>query len=469
MQMPERSGPDKYAVAKSLSSIQKQTLPHHLLCRGMDGDIQMRADSSNKPEYGYRVADEPAKRRRARLRYVFLTSLGATSVGWERSGPSRKAVVTAHYDTNEVLMFFAKRYGAASAVPGLVTTGFKPLGGLEDEATLGSGISPFIPTTAPTSVVAKLLHSFIFLFRLPLFLAYSAVFFLVLDRLPLPQVARKLLLWTMLGIPGIWWVDLQLDGVKRGSLSQQPAERFPRERALVAAQFTSPVDALYLAAIFDPIFTVSYPGTAKVRRVSLFRAVLLALSPPPALSAPPSSSSSSDAKNLTTLRALVEANPRRVVAVFPEMTTTNGKGILPFSPSLLSAPADAPIFPVSMRYTPADITTPIPGAWAAFLWNLLSKPTHYIRVRVAEGVTNTLAAANGVASGSGDENEEEEEDDDGDNNKDGEEEEEPLTPEEQRFIDHIGEALARLARNKRVGLTLRDKAAFVEAWNKGKK
>ncbi|KAI1637507.1 hypothetical protein F4809DRAFT_603890 [Biscogniauxia mediterranea] len=316
----------------------------------------------------------------------------------------------------------------------------------------GSGISPFIPTTTPTSSIAKILHTGIFLFRLPLFLAYSFVFFLVLDHLPLPQVVRKLLLWTMLGIPGIWWVDLQLDGVKRGSLSQQPSSRFPRERAIVAAQFTSPVDALYLAAIFDPIFTLSYPGTRKVQRVSLFRAVLHALASP-ALSPPPPS-----AKRLTTLRALVEANPHRVIAVFPEMTTTNGKGILPLSPSLLSAPADAPIFPVSMRYTPADITTPVPGAWLAFLWNLLSKPTHYIRVRVAEGVANTTPADGAEA----------EDKDGGDSGGDGDDHGGDLTPEERHFLDRIAEALARLARNKRVGLTLRDKAAFVEAWNKRK-
>ncbi|KAI0598857.1 hypothetical protein F4775DRAFT_591977 [Biscogniauxia sp. FL1348] len=317
----------------------------------------------------------------------------------------------------------------------------------------GSGISPFIPATAPTSAITKVLHAGIFLFRLPIFLAYSAVFFLVLDHLPLPQVARKLLLWTMLGIPGIWWVDLQLDGVKRGSLSQQPESRFPRERALVAAQFTSPIDALYLAAIFDPVFTLSYPGTRKVQRVSLFRAVLHALAPPALCPPPPA------ARRLTTLRALVEANPRRVIAVFPEMTATNGKGILPFSPSLLSAPADAPVFPVSMRYTPADITTPVPGAWLAFLWNLLSKPTHYIRVRVAEAVTNTSAATEDDGAKTEEmERDGSDDDDDGGN----------LTFEERRFLDRIAEALARLARNKRVGLTLRDKAAFVEAWNKRK-
>jgi hypothetical protein len=253
----------------------------------------------------------------------------------------------------------------------------------------------------------------------------------------------------MLGIPGIWWVDIQLDGVKRGSLSQQPESRFPRERAVIAAQFTSPVDAVYLAAIFDPIFVVSYAGTRKVQRVSLFRAMALALAPPKT-SIPPT--------GLTTLRALVEQNPHRVIAVFPEMTTTNGKGILPFSPSLLSCPADTNIFPVSMRYTPADITTPIPGAWVSFLWNLLSKPTHYIRVRVAEGVTNMSVATNGLSHGATDEKV-------GSGGEGGGD----LTPEEQRLLDHVAEALARLARNKRVGLTLHDKAAFVKVWSKGKR
>ncbi|KAI0205272.1 hypothetical protein F4808DRAFT_279104 [Astrocystis sublimbata] len=318
----------------------------------------------------------------------------------------------------------------------------------------GSGISPFLPTTTPTSIVSKIIGAWIFVLRLPLLVVYCAAYFLVLHHLPLPPFLRKLNLWALLGIPGIWWVDLQLDGVKRGSLSQQPADRFPRERAVIAAQFTSPVDAIYLAAIFDPIFVVSYPRTRKVQRVSLFGAMALALAPPTITAPPP--------RRLTTLRALVEQNPHRVIAVFPEMTTTNGKGILPLSPSLLSCPADATIFPVSMRYTPPDITTPIPGAWLSFLWSLLSKPTHYIRVRVAEGVTNTSVATNGITgpdmeprAGSGG---------DGDGGEEG------VTPEEQHLLDRVAETLARLARNKRVGLTLSDKAAFVEVWSqRGKK
>jgi len=308
----------------------------------------------------------------------------------------------------------------------------------------GSGISPFIPTTTPTSIVYSIFRAFIFIFRLPLFLTCIAIYFLLLAHLPLPLAARKLLLWGLLAIPGVWWVDLQLDNVKRGSLSQQPPSRFPHPRSIIVSQFTSPIDPVYLAAIFDPIFTISYPDTQKVQRISLWRAVMLALQRP--VLAP------SARTGLTTLRALVEQNPDRVIAVFPEMSTTNGKGILPLSPSLLSASADAKLFPVSLRYTPPDVTTPVPGAYAAFLWNLLSRPTHCIRVRIAEATTNTAAAVNGLVNGAMEKGV------DGDSRD--------LTPEEKRVIDHVGETLARLARNKRVGLTLRDKLAFVDAWTK---
>lgn len=239
-----------------------------------------------------------------------------------------------------------------------------------------------------------------------------------------------------MAIPGIWWVDLQLDGVKRGTLADQPADRFPHPGSVIAANFTSPIDAIYLAAIFDPVFTISYPGTRKLEHVGLLRAVFNALAP--VKTSPPASATLVDIKDL------LKQYPDRVVAVFPESGTTNGKAILPFSPSILNTPIDVHIFPVSIRYSPSDVTTPIPGLWLRFLWNLLSRPTTCIRVRVAEPIVNSsVAKLNGVtptANGSA---------------------VVELTGEEQRVLDRIGEALARLSRVKRVGLTIIEKAAFV--------
>jgi hypothetical protein len=46
----------------------------------------------------------------------------------------------------------------------------------------------------------------------------STVYFVVLEWVNVEWM-RKLrygVLWLMLGIPGVWWVDLQVDGVRRG-------------------------------------------------------------------------------------------------------------------------------------------------------------------------------------------------------------------------------------------------------------
>ncbi|KAI1362101.1 hypothetical protein F5Y08DRAFT_313158 [Xylaria arbuscula] len=309
----------------------------------------------------------------------------------------------------------------------------------------GSGISPFLPISTPTSLMWRIIGTWLFILRFPFFVLVCASFFLVLDHLPIPAVGRKLLLWLILAIPGVWWIDLQLDGVRRGALSQQDPSRFPREHAVIAAQFTSPIDAIYLASIFDPIFVISYPGTRKVQRVSLFRAATLALAPP---------TTTAPATGLTDLRTLVRDNPHRVIAVFPEMTTTNGKGILPLSTSLLTVPEDAKIFPVSLRYTAPDITTPIPGAWMSFLWNLLSRPNHYIKVRIAEGVSLTPASLKGGVY------------EEGPAEKDVTADPTDATADEQHVLDHISDSLARLSRNKRVGLDLYDKIDFVSAWSR---
>ena len=161
---------------------------------------------------------------------------------------------------------------------------------------------------------------------------------------------------------------------------------------------------------------------------------------------------------LVDLSHLIQQYPHQPIAVFPECTTTNGRGILPFSPSLLTAPPTAKIFPISLRYTASDVTTPIPHTYFTFLWNLLSKPTHCIRVRIAESVFNQRnvgysdslreerASSSDTLLGS--------EDGDG------------VNTSERRLLDRIGEALARLGRVKRVGLGVKEKDSFVRARSK---
>ncbi|KAK8195401.1 putative vacuolar protein sorting protein Vps66 [Phyllosticta capitalensis] len=328
----------------------------------------------------------------------------------------------------------------------------------------GSGIAPFFPVRPEPSGIALPFHVFLFACRLPLLLGASAIYFLLLSWLPVGLLVRKAALWLILGIPGVWWIDLQIDGVRRGSLAKHHKNRLPAPGTVIASSFTSPLDALYLAAIFDPVFTISYPNTRMVERVNLFRAFLHALAPP-VLQPPPNA-------RLTTLASLIAKNPDTSIVVLPECTTTNGRGILPFSPSLLTVPARTKIFPVSLRYSPGDVTTPIPQTYFDFLWNLCSKPTHCIRVRIAEAVFNNsigsskqsatasardrdLSPRSGYTETNGDSGLL------GNGDVDGE-----LSPEEQKVLDRVAEDLARLGRVKRVGLGVKEKADFIKTWTK---
>jgi hypothetical protein len=249
--------------------------------------------------------------------------------------------------------------------------------------------------------------------------------------------------------------------------------RLPQPGTLIASSFTSPIDCLYLAAIFDPIFTASYPNSRLVERISLYTAIIRALSPPRMVPSPTA--------RLLPLDKLLKENPDSAIVVLPECTATNGRGILPFSPSLLTAPAKTKIFPVSLRYTPADITTPIPGAYLSFLWNLCSRPTHCIRVRIADAVYNTAASSlkqNGTKSPFTKPNSYETNFFDGiqlgDSVSSAETlvdhaESEGLSLEETRVLDRIADDLARLGRVKRVGLGVKDKEAFLKVWKKTRK
>ncbi|OAP56178.1 hypothetical protein AYL99_09357 [Fonsecaea erecta] len=339
----------------------------------------------------------------------------------------------------------------------------------------GSGIAPFLPIPTEPAGFALPLHIFLFVCRVPLLLVFALSYFLVLQWMPIGILGRKASLWCILGIPGIWWIDLQIDGVKKGSLAQNKS-RIPQEGSVIASSSASPIDPLYLAAIFDPVFAAAYPSSRLVEPISLFTAIRRTFCHPKLTPSP--------GAKLIDIETMLKRNPGRVVVVFPECTTTNGRGILPMSPSLLATPPRTRVFPVSLRYTPADVTTPIPHAYLTFLWNLCSKPSHCLRIRIAEALYNskkspdpdiavaakvsssytanyfdTLVSSDGGASsdadtlvGSG-----------------LEDQEMSITKEERVFLDKVAEALARLGRVKRVGLGVKEKVEFIAMWTRSRK
>ena len=232
-------------------------------------------------------------------------------------------------------------------------------------------------------------------------------------------------------------------------MAKQRDTRLPQPGTIIAASFTSPIDALYLAAIFDPVFTASYPSTRLLEKISLLQAIYRAFRRPQV--APKATA------KLTDLATLVKENPRHAIVLFPECVTTNGRGILQPSPSLLTASPTTRIFPVNLRYTAPDITTPVPGLYTTFFWNLLSKPTHCIRVRIAESTHNNASLRPELAQ---------EERASSSDTLLGSEEGEGMSAAEVKVLDRVAAALARLGKSKRLGLSARDKVGFCNAYIK---
>jgi hypothetical protein len=153
-----------------------------------------------------------------------------------------------------------------------------------------------------------------------------------------------------------------------------------------------------------------------------------------------------------TLASLKKKYPNSLTVLLPECTTSNGRGILTFSPSLLTAAPNTKIYPVNLRYSPSDVTTPLPGSYISFFWDLLSRPTHTIRVRIAESIPMPDSGQpNGIMDQT-----------DGPN----EDRRSSISNEEQAVLDQVAEDLARLGRSKRVGLGVQDKVEFLKVWTK---
>ncbi|KNG46214.1 vacuolar protein sorting protein [Stemphylium lycopersici] len=352
----------------------------------------------------------------------------------------------------------------------------------------GTAIAPFLPVPPPPfSIVWLPIYIFLFCVRAPFVIAFSLLYFMGLEWTPVGRRIKYAVLWLMLGIPGVWWVDLQVDGVKRGQL-HSAKHNLPAAGTIIASSFTSPLDPLYLAGIFQPIFTRSYPHHRKVERITLLGAILLAFSPP--------SLTPRDPSKLVTLRQLTTENPNKIICVFPETTTTNGRGILPLCPSLLSAHGSTRIYPVNLRYTPQDVTTPVPGGYASWFWRLLSKPSHQMRVRIASRVynstnqdspakhTSTSAAPTKATATGYDTNIFDQPDFrngfNGDHGEAGDGmnvdvggavngvDDQP-SPAEEKVLERVAEDLARLGRVKRVGLVVEDKIEFLKVWGSRKR
>ena len=79
-----------------------------------------------------------------------------------------------------------------------------------------------MPVPSPqASIVWTPINVFLFLCRIPFVVSLSVFYFGILDWLPAGGAVKYAVLWALLGVTGVWWVDFQVDGVKRGYVLNQ--------------------------------------------------------------------------------------------------------------------------------------------------------------------------------------------------------------------------------------------------------
>ncbi|KAF3915362.1 hypothetical protein AA313_de0206334 [Arthrobotrys entomopaga] len=329
----------------------------------------------------------------------------------------------------------------------------------------GTGIAPFIPITTPTSTFSLPLAAVLYILRAPVLAAISVSYFLFLQFMPLGALFHKGILWICMLVAGVWWVDLQVEGVKRGTLSRNPG-RLPSPGSIIASTFSSPLDAVYLAATFDPIFLVPSFDTPYVFQLTLLQLIFYTFAPP---------TSKPYSTKPTTIAEVVSKNPYRIIVVFPEGTTSNGRALLRFAPALDTFATHFKIsgenghgnglipknliFPISLRYLPSNTTTPLPNSYGEFLWRLLGQSSHTIKVRIGEAVRiRDLEKAETLASTSSSETITEK------TVVRNPEDSASRVPRTGALEERVSEILARVGRIRRVGLGVKEKIGFWNAW-----
>ena len=60
------------------------------------------------------------------------------------------------------------------------------------------------------------IYTFLFLCRIPFVASLSIFYFGIIEWLPVGGTIKYAVPWALLGVTGVWWVDFQVDGVKRG-------------------------------------------------------------------------------------------------------------------------------------------------------------------------------------------------------------------------------------------------------------
>ncbi|KAK9453041.1 hypothetical protein V1511DRAFT_506359 [Dipodascopsis uninucleata] len=309
----------------------------------------------------------------------------------------------------------------------------------------GTGIAPFLPhpssTFAHTSVRLGpsnqlplrigniMLCALSVAIKMPLILVFGILHFCIINAIA-PSEIKKASAKVLLYSAGVWFWNVSQDGINKGNMNRNKS-KMPRAGDIFISNFVSPLDALVYASLYDAVFVIpSMNGTMEV--YGLWGTFIAAMR------LPQTSTNSRVPANFGKICAQAKQD-NKIIVIFIESTTTNGRGILPPAIKSFSESADVlskcsnRIFPTYLRYLPADITTPLPPqSLVHYIVSVISRWRGWsIRVRIA---------ATGLSS------------------------------TDVNVVDKAVDEICKIGRIKRVGeeVGAKSKLDFIKAWRKGR-
>lgn len=257
-------------------------------------------------------------------------------------------------------------YPVPPNMPDVIARVIHPLGVL-----LGIGRTLLILLISVLYLTCEISLSVLYLFNEPLY-----------DLLSWIQTAfwSRLVLWIL----GFYWINVSYITKARGrKASKLPWQ--PGAGDIIVSNWASWIEILWLAFRFNPIFLLPVPSEPSEEKTQVDTATIprrrIVTSPSATRSSsiqipikgyervsllrmlsltgnvPPYSSTGSNVQTLDELQAIVT----RPLVIFPECTTSNGRAILKFLPTLNLPSASATkfkIFVMSVRYDPPTLYTP---------------------------------------------------------------------------------------------------------------
>ncbi|TFK28828.1 hypothetical protein FA15DRAFT_633314 [Coprinopsis marcescibilis] len=360
----------------------------------------------------------------------------------------------------------------------------------------GTGIQPFLTPVPPATsdILAKLslpIRYALALVRTALILALSLVYLILVHGVglllaPIPPLYNLVthLLTFILGrsallVLGLFWIPVEYTSRKRGKKIQDISGWNPKAGDLIVSNWSSWVEVVWLAIRFNPIFVLPIPekeiikpastqgspigykpgrrtgtGSANIEqaaRTTSPRVPIAGFKQVSMWSMIASTGYAPSRNTLETTQTLEDIRKAagRPIVVFPECTTSNGRGLLRFADVFgLSVPVkNFNVFVLSVRYDPPTPLTPtlshsIPSNFLNPLPHLFGLTTSLVPLTISirllplsESPSSRLFVASEVLAGN---------------------------PDEDQLAESCAAIIAQIGKLKRTGMGWEDKSSLLD-------